>query len=72
MKMRIYFGLLFFCISLISNPIMAATQDEFFRQSGKSNTVTGVIIIIFICIILFLVRLENKIFKIEKQFKNEQ
>jgi hypothetical protein len=51
---------------------MAATQDEFFRQSGKSNTVTGVIIIIFICIILFLVRLENKIFKIEKQFKNEQ
>ncbi|HRI01738.1 MAG TPA: hypothetical protein PK006_11855 [Saprospiraceae bacterium] len=41
------------------------------RSMGKINVVFGVILIVFIGIIVFLIYLQNRIKKIEKNINNE-
>jgi len=42
------------------------------RSTGKIYTVVAVIVIIFIGIVMYLYRIDNKLTKLENQFKNEQ
>lgn len=45
---------------------------DFLRSTGKIYAVVAVIAIIFIGIVIFLFRLDNKLTKLENQIKNEQ
>lgn len=44
---------------------------DFFRSTGKIYTVLGVVVLLFIVLIIYLIRLEKKISKIEKQINDE-
>lgn len=45
---------------------------DFLRSTGKIYAVVTVIAVIFIGIVIFLFRLDNKLTKLENQIKNEQ
>jgi uncharacterized membrane protein YkvI len=45
--------------------------DDFFRSTGKIYTVLGVVVILFLVLIIYLIRLEKKISNIEKQLNDE-
>ena len=45
--------------------------DDFFRSTGKIYTVLGVVVILFVVLIIYLIRLEKKVSKIEKQLNDE-
>lgn len=55
-------------------PLRAAGTEslDFLRSTGKIYAVVAVIVIIFIGIVIFLFRLDNKLTKLENQIKNEQ
>lgn len=62
----------FFILQLLwFNPISAQSLD-FLRSTGKIYSVVAVILVIFIGIVVFMFRLDNKLTKLEKQIKNEQ
>jgi CcmD family protein len=44
---------------------------DFFRSTGKINVVFAVILVIFAGIVIYLIRLDKKITRLEKQFNNE-
>ena len=48
------------------------TYNDFFRSTGKINTVLAVVLILFFVLILFLVRLNYKINKLEKNLDDEK
>jgi len=58
-----------FCLSFFNYFSLSAESgiDDFFRSTGKINTVLAVVIILFLVLIFFLVRLESKMNKLEKQ-----
>ncbi len=58
-------------ILFLSTFISAQAQDQesLFRTSGKIYVVVGIIIIIFLLIIMYLLRLDSKITKLEKKNK---
>ncbi len=57
---------------LLSMPCLADSQvDDFFRSTGKINTVLGVVIILFAVLFIYLIRLDKKIEKLENQIKDE-
>ncbi|MFZ1748892.1 MAG: CcmD family protein [Saprospiraceae bacterium] len=68
-KIIVLIGILHFTIL----PTLSAQGDiDFLRSTGKIYSVVVVIAIIFIGIMIFLFRLDNKLTKLEKQIKNEQ
>jgi len=61
-----------FCLILFGSlSLMANGADDFFRSTGKIYTVLAVVLILFFVIIFFLVRLESKIGRLEKQINDE-
>ena len=54
---------------VILQPLQAQGNRDFMRETGKIYVVTGVILIIFAGIVLYLVRLDKKLTKIEHQVK---
>ena len=55
--------------------VQAQGNRDFMRETGKINVVVGVILLIFLGIIWYLVRLDRKLTKLEYQLneeKNEQ
>ena len=50
----------------------AGSPEDFLRSTGKIYSVVAVILVIFIGIVIFLFRLDNKLTKLENQIKNEQ
>jgi CcmD family protein len=50
-------------------PLQAQGNRDFMRETGKIYVVTGVILIIFAGIVLYLVRLDKKLTNIEHQLK---
>ena len=57
-------------LSFIPSLINAqAASSDFLRSTGKIYVVVAVVVVIFIGIILFLVRLDRKLTKIENQIK---
>lgn len=64
-----------FTTLLIFLPFILSAQDgslDFLRSTGKIYSVFAVIIVIFIGIIFFIVRLDKKLTKIENQIENGQ
>ncbi len=59
-------------ILLLMNQILHAQGQslDFLRSTGKIYSVVVVILIIFIGIIIFLYRLDNKLTKLENHIKN--
>ncbi len=53
----------------ILNGLHAEGEQSVLRDSGKIYVVVGIILIIFLLIVLYLVRIDRKIGKIENQGK---
>ena len=74
-------GLLFLCTTVFGQDTArvvseAASQqqntetgpvNEFFRSDSKIYVAVGILVIIFICIVLYLVRLDRRISRLEKE-----
>ena len=62
-------------VSLLLLPLtfLLAQQDtDFMRSMGKMYVVVAVILAIFIGIIIYLIRLDRKLTKLEDQIKNHE
>lgn len=72
-SLRFFILILFLTIHL---PLVQAQGNrDYMRETGKINVVVGVILLIFLGIIWYLVRLDRKLTKLEYQLneeKNEQ
>jgi CcmD family protein len=76
-KIRSIIGTLLAIVCLVANAAAqsAATDviqgNDFLRNTAKIYVVVGVIAIVFIGIVIFLIRLDKKLTKLENQIKNE-
>lgn len=65
----------FFTIILqvgLSLPVaLAQGNGDFMRQTGKIYVVVGVILLIFLGILLYLLRLDRKLTRLEHQLNND-
>ena len=57
---------------LFQNANAQSIDNDFLRSTGKIYSVIAAIVIIFIIIIIYLWRLDNKLTKLENHIKNEQ
>lgn len=61
-------------VSVLANAQQQNTEkgpiNEFFRSNDKIYVIVGVLVIIFIGIVLFLIRLDRKIGKLEERERN--
>ena len=62
--------ILFQTISLPA--LLAHGNADFMRETGKINVVVGVILLIFLGIVIYLMRLERKLTKLEHQIKDDK
>ena len=62
--------ILFLAISLPAS--WAQGNRDFMRETGKINVVVGVVLLIFLGIVLYLVRLERKLTKLEHQLNDDK
>ena len=69
MKIRL---LLFLLLGFASQYLMAQTSQNPFYSNGKIYVVVSVISIIFIGIILFLIRIDRRLSKTEKELKDKE
>lgn len=68
---RVYYLFLLMMTSLLSNDLFAqAEKQSIMRSSGRIYVVIAVLVTILIGIVLYLVRLEKKITKLEKESTN--
>ena len=67
-----YINIVILQLTFISMATAAGSTEDFLRSTGKIYSVVAVILVIFIGIVIFLFRLDNKLTKLEKQIKNEQ
>lgn len=57
--------------SVLYLPCLSAQGNrDFMRETGKINVVVGVIVLIFLCIVWYLWRLDRRLTKIEHQISN--
>ncbi|RPE09778.1 CcmD family protein [Chitinophaga lutea] len=76
----LFAGLMFLCTTVLGQDttrvISEASQqqntetgpvNEFFRSDSKIYVAVGILVIIFICIVLYLVRLDRRLTKLEKE-----
>ncbi len=49
-----------------------SNSEDFFRSIGKIYVVVAVIVVVFIGIILFLIRLDRKLTKLENQINENE
>ncbi len=52
--------------------VQAQGNRDFMRETGKINVVVGVILLIFLGIVWYLVRLDRKLTKLEFQLNDEK
>lgn len=65
--------LIIILLQAISLPaLLAQGNSDFMRETGKINVVVGVILLIFLGIIIYLVRLERMLTKLEHQLKDDK
>ena len=70
-KFRKFFTIiLFLTISLPAS--WAQGNRDFMRETGKINVVVGVILLIFLGIVWYLVRLERKLTRLEHQLNDDK
>lgn len=58
-----------FLLNSIIADIVPQVSESIFRSSGKIYVVVGILTIIFALITIYLIRLDSKITKLEKQIK---
>lgn len=69
-SLRFFILILFLTIHL---PLVQAQGNrDFMRETGKINVVVGVILLIFLGIVIYLVRLDRKLTKLEYQLNDEK
>ena len=71
---RFIYKTLFIFILSLANFLPAAYAEgnrDFMRETGKINVVVAVILVIFLGIVWYLVRLERKLTKLEHQTKED-
>ncbi|MDX2134244.1 MAG: hypothetical protein SFV52_05645 [Saprospiraceae bacterium] len=51
--------------------LWAQSSGDFMRETGKIGVVVGVILLIFLGLILYLVRLDRKLTKLEQQINDQ-
>lgn len=60
---------------LLLFPFVASAQEpqmaDAFRQDGKIYIVITVLVIVFLCLTVYLVMMERKLKKLEKEFKDK-
>ncbi len=65
--------LIIILLQAISLPaLLAQGNSDFMRETGKINVVVGVILLIFLGIVVYLVRLERMLTKLEHQLKDDK
>jgi len=70
-KTRVFFTIiLFLVISLPS--VLAQGNRDYMRETGKINVVIGVIVLIFLGIVVYVLRLDRKLTKLEHQLKDDK
>ena len=70
-KTRVFFTIiLFLVISLPS--VLAQGNRDYMRETGKINVVIGVIVLIFLGIVFYVLRLDRKLTKLEHQLKDDK
>ncbi|MFZ5554234.1 MAG: CcmD family protein [Bacteroidota bacterium] len=67
--MKYLLSFLLFAIALSSS---AASFEESMHESGKINVVIGVMLIIFTGIVVYLILMDRKVKKLEKELKDKQ
>ena len=67
---KVFTIILFLAISLPA--VFAQGNRDFMRETGKINVVVAVILVIFLGIVWYLVRLERRLTKLEHQIKDDQ
>jgi CcmD family protein len=68
MKIKLIF---LFLLSFIANSLFAQTQDNPFYSYGKIYVVVTVISIIFTGIIIYLIQIDRRLRKTEKELKDK-
>ncbi len=68
MKKQLWLSALFTLIAIATTYAQAESTD-FMRSIGKIYVVVAVIVIVFLGIVVFLVRLDRKLTKLESQIK---
>ena len=66
------FSILILFLSIHLPLVQAQGNRDFMRETGKINVVVGVILLIFLGIIWYLVRLDRKLTKLEYQLNDEK
>lgn len=63
-----------FIIQMMLTTFLSAQSDslDFLRSTGKIYSVVAVIAVIFVGIVVYMFRLDNKLTKLENHIKNEQ
>ncbi len=70
-KMRKLLTIILF-LAIYLPALLAQGNGDFMRETGKINVVVGVILLIFLGIVAYLVRLERKLTKLEHQLKDDK
>ncbi len=68
-------NLVYICSLILLSPVSLIGQeltDDFFRNTGKINTVLAVVLILFFVLIAFLFTLDRKLSSLEKHQEDEQ
>ena len=64
--------LLFILFQTVSlSPLMAQSNRDFMRETGKINVVVAVIAVIFLGIVWYLFRLDRKLTNLERQITDD-
>jgi uncharacterized membrane protein (DUF485 family) len=69
---KITFLVLTLIFFLIQNVSAQSTNPDFARSIGKIYVVVGVILTIFISLVIYLIRLDKKLTKLENQIKENE
>ena len=67
LKCLFFFASLFLALSLFAQPSASVEMADTFRSNGKIYVVVAVMLTIFAGIILYLVRLDRKVTRLEKE-----
>ena len=70
-KMKKYSSIIAIIISCVST-VSAQSFDNMFRSEGKIYVVVGALVIILTGIILFLIRIDKNLTKLENQIKRNE
>ncbi len=62
-----FFGLLINMVAVAQDQVVDSTQTGFMRSSGKIYVVVAVLLTILAGIVFYMVRLDSKISKLEKE-----